>query len=232
MPTQSHSRSSTASVAIRANTQPIVAKTFGTLALLVAIAGCTAPVPWTASSSHEGRSAVSSHSCPHLAGTYVNAAETDSASSSIDAKACGSLTFYFFSAHVPEGAGVSNYPTPSDDWPAGTHVQVEQPTADVLRIISLDKSKAGETKILASKDLDRKNGDFECVGNTIRLRPRTQRDFQLWMGRRTNTEFLEVSSDEDALVVQSTRQYASYLLWLVGGTMREEQSRHRWKRVK
>ncbi len=213
-------------------TQARAARNVGMAALVIALAGCTAPAPWQARASSDGRDTPPRTSCPKVVGTYMNTAEASSSCSAIDAKACSSLAFYLFSAHVPEAAGVSNFPTPSDDWPAGTHVQIEQPTLDVLRIVSLDKSNAVRTQILASKDLYRSNGEFECESNIIRLRPKVQRDFQLWAGRRTNTEYLEVSGDQDALVVQSTRQYESYILWLLGGTMREEQSKLRWQRVK
>lgn len=225
-------RSATAAVAIHTNTQPNIARALAVTALLVAIAGCTAPAPWPASLSSVGRNAVSGNSCPRIEGTYVNVADANNSCSSIDTKACNSLTFYFFSAHVPEAAGVSNFPTLSDDWPTGTHVQIEQPAEDVLRIVSLDGSNAGRGRVLATKNLDRKSGDFECEGNTIRLKPRVQHDAQLWMGRRTNTEYLVVSSDQDSLAVQSTRHYETYILWFVGGTMREEQIGHRWQRVK
>ena len=201
-------------------------------ALIALVTGCTAPAPWPVPVSPEVQRAQTGSPCPAIAGTYGNTAETDGSCSTLDAKACGSLSFYLFSSHVPEAAGVSNFPTPSDDWPSGTHVEIEQPNADVLRFISARPSQAGGAEILASRDLNRLRGDFTCDGNAIRLRPRVERDAELWMGRRTNTEYLELSSEQDALVVQSTRHYETYLLWLVGGTMREEHSRHRWEKLK
>lgn len=214
-----------------ANTLKIVLGIFGLSAFLSTIAGCTVAPPWSELPSPADQNAAFGNSCPKVVGEYLNTEDAGNSCSSLDAKACSSLTFYLFSEHVPEAAGVSNFPTPSDDWPNGTHVLLEQPTADLLRIVSVDRSKVGSTKILASKELDRKSGDFECQGHTIRLKPRVHRDFLLWMGRRTNTEYLEISTNRTFLEVQSMRQYESYLMWLVGGTMREERSTHRWKRV-
>jgi hypothetical protein len=149
----------------------------------------------------------------------------------MDAQACGSLSFYLFSKHVREAAGVSNFPTASDDWPAATHVRIEQPKPEVLRIVALDGSHPAPSRVLASRELVRQRGDFECEGDEIRLKPRVERDFQLWFGRRTHTEYLALRAEPDALVVSSTRQYDSYLMWMVGGTMREESDSHRWLRI-
>ncbi|MEY4099962.1 MAG: hypothetical protein RL300_1133 [Pseudomonadota bacterium] len=227
-----HGRGPAAPVVAGAHRLFIAARTFAVAALVAACAGCTAPPPWPAPTSDGSESPASTTSCPGIAGTYLNAATAGSPCDVIDAKACASLTFYFFSDHVPEASGVSNFPTSPDDWPSGTHVQIEQPTVDVLRIMAERKSNAGKAEILASKELDRQRGEFECQENTIRLRPKVQHDAQLWMGRRTNKEYLTVSVNQEALVVESRRQYETYLLWFVGGTMREEQSWHRWERVK
>lgn len=202
------------------------------VSLCALLSACTAPAPWSDPPAKAGRSAVSPIPCPQIAGTFFDESEAGNACSALDEKACRSLSFYWFSAHVPEARGVSNFPTPSDDWPSGVLVRIEQPTVDSLRISTLGPPAAGTSPVLASRVLDRTKGDFECTGSALRLKPRVERDAQLWMGRRTNTEYLAVSIDRDVLVIDSTRHYETYLLWVVGGTMRDEKSTLRWKSEK
>lgn len=199
---------------------------------ILAITGCIAPAPWQDSPSGDARNSASRATCPKIAGTYVNAASADTPCTGLDEEACRSLTFYLFSKHVREAAGVSNYPTPSDDWPWATHVRIEQPTADELRVVALDSNSGGQPQVRTSRELHRKDGDFDCVDDVIRLRPRVEYDFLLWIGRRTRSEYLTVSADRNALAVSSHRQYEGYYMWVIGGTMREEGSNLRWERLK
>ncbi len=198
-------------------------------ALLFALAGCTAPAPWPDPQSNESPRAMAENPCPSIAGIYSNSASPNQYCSGLDVQACSTLTFYFFSRHVREAAGVSNFPTATDDWPLGSHVRIEQPAADIIRIAALDRSGPGQPRILASRELSRHKGDFTCESQNIRLAPRVNRDFTLWFGRRTNTEYLKIGTDGNELVIQSTRHYSSYIGWLIGGTMREESDSLRWQ---
>ena len=194
-------------------------RTPGVLGLLAMLAGCTAAPPFPY--GNQGTDGA----CPTIAGTYGNVADPDAACTGLDASACGSLAFYFFSRHVREAAGVSNIPTPSDDWPAGRRVRIEAPAPGLLRIAAQDCDAPPRVR-----ELRRDRGDFECQGGALRLRPRVQRDFLLWAGRRTLSEYLTVSGTPDALVIDSRRHYDSYILWLFGGTMRQEHDTLRWRR--
>ncbi|OYU83028.1 MAG: hypothetical protein CFE45_26680 [Burkholderiales bacterium PBB5] len=213
------------------NLHPFATPTLVASALLVLLGACTSPAPWPEAPAAAARPATQAPPCPSVAGLYLNASETPGACSALDARACRSLSYYLFSAHVAEAAGVSNYPTAADDWPAGSQVRIEQPTADTVRVTSLNLAASGEAVTLATRVLDRRSGAFACEGNSLRLKPRIERDAQLWAGRRTHTEYLALSLVQGQLEVHSTRHYEPYLLWMVGGTMREERSRLRWSRV-
>jgi hypothetical protein len=203
-----------------------------TFALLFTFAGCIAPAPWLNPPSNESTKAMAEKLCPSIAGIYSNSANPNQYCSSLDRLACSTLTFYLFSIHVREAVGVSNIPTATDDWPLGTHVQIVQPTADIIRIFALDRSDPSQPRILALRELSRHKGDFACESQAIRLKPRVNYDFALWFGRRTNTEYIEVRIEGEELVVKSTRHYSSYIGWLIGGTMREESSMLRWQKAK
>ena len=171
--------------------------------------------------------------CPDLSGTYLDAAQESTGCSDRDALACNSLSFHLFSRHVREADGVSNLATPVDDWPVATHLKIEQPEPNRLRIVALGRGTGSQPMALASRELDRRRGDFSCNADVVRLKPRVEREYLLlglW-GRGTRTEFMEWSADPQALTVQSMRQHDSYFFGVVGGTMRVETSRVRWARA-
>lgn len=196
------------------------------------LASCTSDPPWTLNAQSNGRRIVDSTDCPSVKGTYSNLAVSASGCSTLDSNACKSLTFYLFSAHVPEAVGVSNYPTPDDDWPSGTQVRIDQPSNSILRIETLIESQSVTPKVVSARELFLDRGDYECSKSTIRLRPRIERDYALWAGRRTNTDYRSVSINQGVLTIESVRQYETYVLWLLGGTMREEHSVMHWRKIK
>lgn len=206
----------------------IAAFRLASLSLISCLAACAADLPWPKPNFSPSAEVAVGGVCPDVSGIYRNRALDAVQCAGIDQLACERLTFYLLSQHVPEAAGVSNYPTPSDDWSAlPLLVGVEQPSTDVLRISVGDQP--GHLQLV--RELHAHEGDFRCTQDEIHLKPRLQSDFiaagPVWRRHNQDDRALRRDSARN-LVLMSTRTYSSYFLGFIGGTVRNEARSVTW----
>jgi hypothetical protein len=204
------------------------------LSLMLLLTGCMGNLPWPDAPLKESSKANSNLSvrCPVVSGVYANSTLSSGICKGVDTVACSSLAFYLLSNHVPEAEGVSNYPTPTDDWPAGAiYVVLEQPSDDIIRVTARDLTGSS----IEVRELRQRDGDFRCDADAIHLKPRVQSDFVAMLmdvRRRNNLDYRTIRVAEDAsLSVTSNRNYSSYFWGFVGGTVREETRTLRWPKA-
>lgn len=197
------------------------------------VTACMGTLPWPEAQYMGEANPINTSACPSIAGTYPNRAPKPGIQcAGVDALACESLAFYLLSEHVPEAKGVSNFPTPTDDWPAtATHVQIRQPSNQLIQVFV----GRGPSQLALARELRADNDDFRCVSGEIHLKPRGLSDF-VAMGvdfrrRHIRDDRVVKRSDRGELVISSSRIYDSYFFGFVGGTVREETSYISWPEI-
>jgi len=194
------------------------------LSLAAAIlTGCYGILPWPTPDYASRVGTSSGAKCPDVSGIYLNLVADPKQCTGVDHLACERLSFYLLSNHVPEGIGVSNLPTRTDDWPPHPKiVEIQQPSNDVLRILVGDNLSS----LQLVRELRADQDDFRCTPDDVHLKPRLQSDFIFaaeMSARRHNQDDRSLRLGRDrGLIVTSVRTYSTYWLGLIGGTMRKE----------
>lgn len=201
-------------------------------AVCLFLTGCMGTLPWPQPSYKDVDGGPAPVHCPNISGVYSNLSDGNGQCGGVDDLACRTLGFYLLSQHVPEGKGVSNIPTPADDWPSdAVYVVLEQQGDEIIRVLVRDLN----TPLQLVKELRSRDGDFRCTSDAVDLKPRMQSDFiavGLYAWRRNNRDDRALRKvDGGAISITSYRNYSSYLLGFIGGTAREEFSTVQWPAI-